>query len=121
MAQCFRDFRDLPSDHENFLHEVFSTIIGVATRYAHAHCMCDHVVQRSQDICEKSLLATRSKISQTTSNSCLPSPQRPLSKRLPSSLIESVNNRVEEVANETTAEGAKGRKRGPYKKYTAKD
>ena len=128
MAQYFRDFRDLPTNHENFLHIVFSTSLGMATRYAHAHCMCDHAVQRSQDVCEKSLLATRSKMSQTlyayfqrTSNSCLPSPQGPVSKRLPSSLIESVNSHVEEVANETTAEGTKGRKRGPYKKYTAKD
>ena len=29
--------------------------------------------------------------------------------------IESANNHVEETAKQTTAEGAKGRKRGPYK------
>ena len=44
-----------------------------------------------------------------------------MSKQLPSSCIEAANNHVEEVAKQTTAEGAKGRKRGPYKKYTSKE
>ena len=52
---------------------------------------------------------------QKMSKSCLPNPQGPLSKQLPSSCIESANNHVEEMAKQTTAEGAKGRKRGPYK------
>ena len=58
---------------------------------------------------------------QRTSKSCLPNPQGPLSKQLPSSCIESANNHVEEVTKQTTTEGAKGRKRGPYKKCTPND
>ena len=44
-----------------------------------------------------------------------------MSKQLPSSCIEAANNHVEEVAKQTTAEDAKGKKRGPYKKYTSKE
>ena len=44
--------------------------------------------------------------------SCLPNPQGP---KHTSSCIESANNHVEEMAKQTTAEGAKDRKRGPYK------
>ena len=47
--------------------------------------------------------------------SCLPNPQGPLSKQHTSSCIESANNHVEEMAKQTTAKGAKDRKRGPYK------
>ena len=57
---------------------------------------------------------------QKTSKSCLPNPQGPLSKQLPSSCIESANKHVEELAKQTTME-TKSRKRGPYKKYTPKD
>ena len=58
---------------------------------------------------------------QKMNKSCLPNPQGPLSKQLPSSCIESANNHVEEVTKQMTTEGAKGRKRGPYKKYTPND
>ena len=44
--------------------------------------------------------------------SCPPNPQGPLSKQHTSSCIESANNHVEEMAKQTAAEGAKGRKRG---------
>ena len=54
------------------------------------------------------------------SKSCLPNPQGPLSKQLPSSCIESANKHVEELAKKTTME-TKSHKRGPYKKYTPKD
>ena len=47
--------------------------------------------------------------------SCLPNPQGPLSKQHTSSCIESANNHVEEMVKQTTAKGAKDRKRGPYK------
>ena len=47
--------------------------------------------------------------------SCLPNPQGPLSKQHTSSCIESANNHIEEMVKQTTAEGAKDRKRGPYK------
>ena len=43
----------------------------------------------------------------------LPAKSARTSKQLLSSCIESANNHVEEVAKETTAEGTKGRKRGP--------
>ena len=55
----------------------------------------------------------------STSKTCLPNPQGPLSEQLPF-CIESANNHIQKVT-EQTAEGAKGRKRGLYKKYTLKD
>ena len=55
-----------------------------------------------------------------TSKSCLPNPQGPLSKQLPSSCIESANQQVEELAKQTTIVGKSG-KRGPYKKYSPKE
>ena len=57
----------------------------------------------------------------SASKTCLPNPQGPLSKQLPSSCIESANDHVQKVTEQTVAEGAKGRKRGPYKKYISKD
>ena len=55
----------------------------------------------------------------SSSKSCPPNQQEPLSKQLPS-CIESANNLVQQVVEEM-AEGTKGRKRGPYEKYTSKD
>ena len=49
------------------------------------------------------------------SKSYLPNLQGSLSKQYPSSCIESANNHVEEMSKQTTTEGAKGGKRGPYK------
>ena len=50
---------------------------------------------------------------QKTSKSCLPNPQGRPNNFFLLVAIESANNHVEEVAKETTAEGAKGKKRGP--------
>ena len=46
----------------------------------------------------------------STSKTCLPNPQGPLSQQLPSSCIESANEHVQKVT-EQTVEGAKERRR----------
>ena len=99
----------------------------LASTYIHVTCMYAYPAQYSECVnCKKRsaeslLMMSLCAYFQKTSKSCLPNPRGPLSKQLPSSCIESANNHVEEVAKQTTTEGAKGRKRGPYIEYTPKD
>ena len=114
MAQYFREFRDLTSDHENFPH------VNLVLLWAWLRSMCTCASQARSCVRDTCRIAANNVQTlyayfQKMNKSCLPNPQGPLSKQHTSSCIESANNHVEEMAKQTTAEGAKDRKRGPYK------
>ena len=100
MPQYFREFRDLTSDHENlvllwaWLPKRLCVRPSASERVEHKSCL-DSVRLLSKN------------------EQKLPAKSARMSKQLLSSCIESANNHVEEVVKETTAEGPKGRKRGP--------
>ena len=104
MAQYFREFRDLTSDHENFPHE--NLVLSWAWLPKRS-CVRRSASKRVEPKAVSDSVRLLSKNEQK-----LPAKSARTSKQL-LSCIESANNHVEEVAKETTAEGAKGRKRGP--------
>ena len=110
MAQYFRKFRDLTSDHENFPHENLVLLwVWLPKRSCVRPSASEHVEPKYVKVVSDSVYL----LSKTEQK--LPAKFARTSKQLLSeaSCIESANNHVEEVAKETTAEGAKGRKRGP--------
>ena len=108
MAQYFREFRDLTSDHENFPHE---NLVLLWAWLPKRSCVRPSASERVEPKYVKAVSDSVRLLSKNEQK--LPVKSARTSKQLLSSCIESANNHVEEVAKETTAEGAKGRKRGP--------
>ena len=108
MAQYFRKFRDLTSDHENLLHE---NLVLLWAWLPKRQCVRPSSSERVEPKYVKAVSDSECLLSKNKQK--LPTKSARMSKQLLSSCIESANNHVEEIAKETTAEGAKGRKRGP--------
>ena len=107
MAQYFREFRDLISDHENFPHE---NLVLLWVWLPKRSCVHPSASERMKPKYVKAVSDSVRLLSKNEQK--LPAKSARTSKQL-LSCIESTNNHIEEVAKETTAEGAKGRKRGP--------
>ena len=51
----------------------------------------------------------------------LPSPNGPLSQKMPSTMIQAANDRVLYVVSNAEGNGREGKKRGPYVNLSSKD